>query len=316
MILINQGILTFFVLAVIFVNGATDAPNSIAGAVGGGVLKYRNACILCALFNFLGLAVSSAYFPSVSESIASISTDNTAAIPLVTVVIFASIAWFFGIPTSESHALVAALGGVYLYTVGKLEGEFIDICIKSAASCAVGFGVGALFMIVLSPLFRCGSIFSLRQNRKILQGVCAAGASACHGMQDGQKFTAMLLPTAAVGSLPLSAVLICSAVMGVGCLVGGRRITKKLGEELTNSAGADSAASDAGALVCTLVSTFLGIPVSTTYMKTCSMMGAAVAGRTHVNRRVVLELILTWVATYPVCMLLSYMLCLMQDILL
>ena len=304
----------FLVLAVIFVNGATDAPNSIAGAVGSGVLKYRSACILCAVFNFLGLVIASTYFPSVTKSIESISIDRMTAIPLITVIIFSSVAWFFGIPTSESHALVASLGGVSLYTAGKLGTRFIGICVKSAASCAGGFGIGALFVVILSPLFHRGRLMTRGNNRKKLQGFCAAFSAACHGMQDGQKFTAMLIPATAVGVLPASAVMICSAVMGMGCLAGGRRITKKLGEDMIVSSGADSAASDAGALVCTLVSTFLGIPVSTTYMKTCSMLGAAAAIKAPVNRRVVLELVGTWVATYPVCMMMSYLLCLLREL--
>lgn len=305
---------TFFVLAVIFVNGATDAPNSIASAVGGGVLKYRSACVLCALFNFFGLALSSTFFPKVSESIASINGEGSAIIPLATVVIFASVAWFFGIPTSESHALVAALGGVSLYNTGKLTGSFIDVCIKSVLSCLAGVFVGAVFVFLLSPLFMNGKIFCGNRKRRRFQELCAAGSSACHGMQDGQKFTAMLLPAASSGGLPFSAVMICSAVMGVGCLVGGRRITRKLGEEMTSSAGISGAASDAGALVCTVVSTILGIPVSTTYMKTCSMIGASAVSKTSVKGKVVLELVFTWAATYPVCMAISYILCCISGI--
>ena len=307
--LIERTIITLFVLAVIFVNGATDAPNSIASAVGGGVLQYKSACVLCAVFNFLGLAVSGAFFPYVSESITSITVGKAAVIPLATVVIFSSVAWCFGIPTSESHALVAALGGVSLYTTGRLTGSFVDICIKSAASCVIGFIFGAIFAFLLSPFFKDGRLLSQKRGRRRLQAICAAGSSACHGMQDGQKFTAMLLPCAVVGKLPLSAVLIFSLVMGAGCLTGGGRITKKLGEEMTSSVGSSGVASDIGALVCTFASTLLGIPVSTTYMKTCSMLGASAAVRAPVNKKVALELLVTWAVTYPVCMAISYALC-------
>lgn len=311
---IYSGITVFLVLAVIFVNGATDAPNSIAGAVGSGALKYRSACLLCALFELLGLAVAGTLFPAVSESILDISTGGVTAVPLLTVVLFALAAWRFGIPTSESHALVAALGGVSLYCNGRLTGSFIDVCIKSAVSCIAGLGAGALFVLLFSLIRKNVKLSFGKRDRSLYQGALAALSSACHGMQDGQKFTAMLIPAAASGTLPIGAVVICSAVMGAGCLAGGRRIAKKLGEEMTSPSGLDSAAADTGALTCTLASTVLGIPVSTTYMKTCSMLGAALPLKRKINGRVVLELILTWAATYPVCMLLSYCLCAVTEL--
>lgn len=296
------------IYAVIFVNGATDAPNSISGAVASGALSYRSACVLCAVFNFAGLCVSYMFFPAVADTMASLKGSDS-IIPMVTVVIFAVAAWVLGIPTSESHALVAAVGGVSLYALGRPDARFIDICIKSAVSCAAGFASGGIVTAFAA------SALHLRQrlSRKV-QILCAALSSACHGMQDGQKFVLLLAPVSASGRLSLGSVLLCSAVMGLGCLSGGRKMTDTVGAELVPACSrALSTCADMGAVMCTLASSFFGIPVSTTYMKTCTLMGAASVGRARVSGKVARRLFAVWILTYPVCMAIAYALCRVLD---
>ena len=289
--------MTALFCAVIFVNGATDAPNSISGSVATGAQRYKSAVALCALFNFLGLVLSCVFFPSVAESVVSLDSGG-GAVPLVTVVIFASLAWVLGVPTSESYALVAAMGGVSLYTQGVTDAAFEDICIKSILSCALAFGAGAV--ITLSMHLR-------GKTMHFLQRTCAAMSSACHGMQDGQKFTAALLCAAGKRELSASCVLLCGAVMAFGCLFGGKRITEAVGRELVmGECFRHNAMSDLAAVICTLGATVCGIPVSTTYMKSCALLGSAAATGTPVNKSTVGRFILTWALTYPVCMALGY----------
>jgi PiT family inorganic phosphate transporter len=297
-------LISLAVCAVIFVNGATDAVNSISGAVASGAFSYRRACVICALCNFLGLVLSCTFCPAVANSIASLKGSDS-IVPLLTVVIFSASAWALGIPTSESHALIAAMGGVALYRFGVTGGSFIDICIKSFCSCILGFVAGW----VAFALWRRRT--TSRRQMHTIQRLCAVLSSACHGMQDGQKFTVLLASSAAVLKLNVGSILICGAVMALGCLSGGRRITETVGEELVLAeTDTCNAASDLSAALCTAAVSLFGIPVSTTYMKTCSMLGCAAAGRLRVSKRVTARFFLVWTLTYPICMAIAYLLCL------
>ncbi len=298
------------VTLLIFVNGATDAPNSVAGAVSSGALKFKSACALCAVFNFIGIVLSGAFFPFVTETMSAITHHGGAgsAAAIISVVIFSSAAWIFGIPTSESHGLIAALGGVALYYTGSAGGEFFDITLKSVLSCVAGFLAGAVMLFVLKfALPNCRHIG--RKWGRTISVFSASSMSFCHGMQDGQKFIA-LLPSGDGDRATAGICVICATVMAAGCFCCGKRIINKLGCSLAGEFDElGSAASDVSSLICTAVSSLLGIPVSTTYMKTCSMLGAAVAEGRRVDSRTLSELVLTWILTYPVCMLLSYLAC-------
>ncbi|MBQ6788888.1 MAG: inorganic phosphate transporter [Clostridia bacterium] len=300
----------FMTAAVIFVNGATDAPTSMAPAVASGKLSFPTACLLCALFNFLGMLFSGMYFPAVAESMAELS-DLTAVgtvCALLSVVIFSSAAWACGIPTSESHGLIAAVGGVSLYFAGSVGSAYIDICIKSVLSCATGFFAGAGAYVLLS-CFPC-VIYSGEKRGSIISAFFCSASSFWHGAQDGQKFMFLLCSLTGTAALSTSAYVICSLIMGIGCLAGGRKIINKTGLSLTGGlGGVSAAASETASLACTAVSSVLGIPVSTTYMKTSSMLGASAAGGGAVNKRCAAELLFTWLLTYPCCMGVSYCLC-------
>ena len=310
-------VLTAAVLGAIFVNGATDAPGTVAGAVAGGTLTRRRAAVICALFNFAGMALSSILYPKIGRSIAEIAAGDAApAASLASVIIFAAVAWRFGIPTSESHALIAALGGAALYYNGTPGRAFFGITLKGTASCAAGYAAGFAVCRVLRHISGGrGSVYCRTHSRRsgthrshIIAAVCAAGASACHGAQDGQKLTSLLIPKS--GVIPPSAVFIPSAVMAAGCLAGGGRIIERVGRGISGSPDTiESTSSDVSSFICTLIASAAGIPISTTYMKTFSMLGAAGADGRRPDRGKLLPIIIAWAATYPVCMLLSYALC-------
>lgn len=301
-------------VAVIFVNGATDAPISMAPAVAGGKLSYFTACVLCALFNFLGMLLSGMYFPTVAESMSEISrlsyTGTVCA--LLAVILFSAGAWIFGIPTSESHGLIASVGGVTLFYWGRVGSAYIDICIKSTVSCAAGFFTGAVAYFIITHC-TAERDHSGRRGSTISAFFCSA-SSFWHGAQDGQKFIFLLCSLSGLASLPTSAYLVCSLIMGIGCLSGGRKIINKTGVALTGGFnGTIAAASETASLVCTVISSLLGIPISTTYMKTSSMLGASVAGGGVIDKRCAAEFLLTWFLTYPCCMGISYVLCFIAE---
>ena len=300
-------------VALIFVNGATDAPTSMAPAVTGKSLSYRRACVICAVFNLLGMLVSGMYFPAVANSMAELSRLDSPGVScaLLSVILFSSAAWLFGIPTSESHGLIAALGGASLYYAGQVESAYIDICIKSVISCAVGLASGMIGYILLARIFPKGRAGGGKS--RVSAAFCAA-SSFWHGAQDGQKFIFLLCSLTGKAFLGTWAYIICSVILGLGCISGGRRIINKTGESLTGGLDETAAvASEASAVVCTAAASLLGIPISTTYMKTSTMIGASVGGGGRVNVGCAAELVLTWLLTYPCCMGLSYGVCLIAE---
>lgn len=302
-------LLTIAVFITIFVNGSTDAPGCVAGAVAGNFITRRRAVLICALFNFFGMTLGAILFPSVGENINLLSSGTASSlIALITVTLFASGASAFGIPTSESHALIAALGGASLFSVGRVNASFIEITIQSALSCALGFFAGALLCRFMRLSEHIENLFKRKHLAGKVASLCAALSSACHGAQDGQKFIA-LLPFSAAGSDKRS-ICASAAVMAGGCLFSGKRIMDRLGSGIVRTPDdVECAAADISAFICTVTSSIFGIPVSTTYMKTFAVLGAAAADGIPSKRDGLLPVILSWILTYPVCMALSYLVC-------
>ena len=137
-----------------------------------------------------------------------------------------------------------------------------------------------------------------------------------HGAQDGQKFMAIFLLGAAMATgqgdassfvVPIWLMVLCSAVMGLGTSIGGYRIIKSVGMDMVKLKPYQGFAADFSATICLLLSSFTGIPVSTTHTKTTSIMGVGASRRmSNVNWGVVKELVLTWVFTFPGCGLLGF----------
>ena len=300
-------------LSVILVNGWTDAPNAIATAVSTGVLPFRPAALLAAVCNLFGVVCITALNASVAETIydiADFGADTSAALTalcaaLVAIVAWATLAWRFGIPTSESHALVAGVTGAALALQGGLSnvhgGPWLKILLGLALSVVLGWSLG-----------RCASKALPKQKNDCFYRagqVVGAGAMAfLHGAQDGQKFMGVFLLGAALAQgrrdtetflIPLWLMVLCALFMGLGTLMGGRRIIDRVGRDmvpLTPRLGFAADLAGAGSL---LLCTLLGLPVSTTHTKTAAILG--VGDRVRVNWGVVRSIVLTWVFTFPGC---------------
>ena len=316
------GLTCLLVLAVVLVNGWTDAPNAIATVVSTGVLSFRRAVALAAACNLLGVLVMTAINATVAEtvySIADFGPDRAAALSalcaaLCAIVLWAVLAWRFGVPTSESHALVAGLTGAALALPGGLDniraGAWGRVLLGLVLSVALGWWVGGLCRRLLErlhpslPLCRRGQL-------------AGAGAMAfLHGAQDGQKFIGVLfLGMAFCGGqesvtgmvIPAWLMLMCSTVMGLGTSVGGEKIIKSVGMDMVRLEKYQGFAADLAAAACLLLSSLFGIPVSTTHTKTSAIMGVGAVKRlSAINFGVVKDMMLTWVFTFPGCGLISF----------
>ncbi|MGN0984960.1 MAG: anion permease, partial [Candidatus Enterenecus sp.] len=296
------------VLAVIFINGWTDAPNAIATAVGSGALSFRRAVWLAAGCNFAGAALSCLLFPAVAATIGDLVyfSDQQAALTalcaaMLSIVLWAVAAWRFGLPTSESHALLAGLSGAALALGGQTA------ALNGGAWLRVGLGL--LLSLIAGALAARGFRAWLAEksfNAVSWQRVAAGVMALLHGVQDGQKFLALLLMADGLGgveaspSLPL--LLLTAGVMALGTALGGKPIVEKVGSELAGLSPADGLAADLGAGAVLLVCSALGLPVSTTHAKVAAICGA---GR-HPDLRVAGEIGGAWALTFPCCAALAF----------
>ena len=314
---------TVLTLAVVLVNGWTDAPNAIATCVSTRSMGAKPAIMMAAFFNFLGVLVMTAVNATVAQTIYKMvdfggdSHDALVALcaALFAIVIWATAAWWFGIPTSESHALIAGLSGAAIALQGGLGGinpaEWIKVVYGLVLSTGLGFGMGWSIVkaigFVCRKADRCKS-FDAFKNAQIGG---AAGMAFMHGAQDGQKFMGvfMLGMFLAEGQanttefvIPIWLMILCSAVMAIGTSIGGYRIIKSVGMDMVRLEKYQGFSADLAAVICLFLSSTFGIPVSTTHTKTTAIMGVGAAKRlSSVNWGVVKDMVLTWILTFPGC---------------
>ena len=321
-------IVVVLVLAVIMVNGWTDAPNAIATCISTRSISPRNAIIMAAVFNFLGVFVMTLINATVAQTIYNMvdfGTDaNDAVIALsaamFAIVTWASAAWYFGIPTSESHGLIAGLSGAAIALQGGLSGingsEWIKVIYGLVLSTLLGFMSGWLYVKIIEVI--CGRMDRGKTEGFFKYAQIAGGAAMAfmHGAQDGQKFMGVFMlgiflaagqSNVTVFVIPIWLMILCSAVMALGTSIGGYRIIKAVGMDMVKLTKYQGFAADMAAASCLLLSSLTGIPVSTTHTKTTAIMGVGAAKRiSNVNWGVVKEMVMAWVLTFPGCGLIGY----------
>lgn len=316
-------------LGVILVNGWTDAPNAIATCVTTRCLRPRAAILMAAVFNFLGVFFMTMINATVAETITKMvdfGNDPDEAIialsaALFAIVLWATLAWVFGIPTSESHALIAGLTGSAIALHGSFDGvnggEWVKVLYGIVISVVLGFGLGWLVCKLVTKLFYKANRQKTEEFFKGAQIVGAASMAFMHGAQDGQKFMGVILLCVYMSrgqalppdiTIPIWLMVVCSVVMALGTAMGGKKIIKSVGMDMVKLEKYQGFSADiAGALSLLFCSVF-SLPVSTTHAKTTSIMGVgAVKRASAINFGVVKEMALTWVLTFPGCGLVGFL---------
>ena len=315
-------------LGVIFVNGWTDAPNAIATCVTTRCMRVRPAIIMSAVFNFLGVLIMTHINASVASTISNMvdfGTDTHAAIvalcaALFSIVVYSVTAAKFGIPTSESHSLIAGLTGAAI-ALGGAGGVNMDEWAKVLYGLVLSLIGGFLFGFIVckAVTILCAGLDRRRANVffKYAQIFGAAAMSFMHGAQDGQKFIGVLFlgmafangqPSVEGVIIPVWLMLLCSTMMGVGTSVGGEGIIKSVGMDMVKLEEYQGFSADLASSLSLLVMTLTGIPVSTTHVKTSAIMGVGAVKRlSAINFAVVKDMMLTWVFTFPGCGLISFL---------
>lgn len=321
-------IITILTLGVILVNGWTDAPNAIATCVSTRSMGPQAAILMAAVFNFLGVFLMTLVNATVAQTIYKMvdfggNSENALialCAALFAIVLWATSAWWFGIPTSESHALIAGISGAAIALQGGLDGingaEWIKVIYGLILSTVMGFGMGYLVVKSIESLFKGldrQKSFYVFKNAQI---GAAAGMAFMHGAQDGQKFMGVFMlgmflakgqSNATEFQIPIWLMIICSAIMALGTSIGGYRIIKSVGMDMVKLEKYQGFSADLAAALCLFSASIFGLPVSTTHTKTTAIMGVGAARRiSAVNWGIVREMVAAWVLTFPGCGIIGY----------
>jgi PiT family inorganic phosphate transporter len=289
------------------------------------VLRPKVAVVLGALFNLLGVFFMGTAVASTTASIVNIGTGQEALITLgaaqLAIVIWAVSAWRYGIPTSESHALIAGLmgAGISLNGLGAFNWQsFQKVLIGLAISSIVGFALGYLATKLTEFICRNMNRRKTENFFSVGQVLSASLMAFSHGAQDGQKFMGVFFLALTIGgvyttnadgsmTIPFWIMLMCSIIMAVGTSVGGYKIIKSLGIDMVKLEKYQGFSAEIVASGSMIAATLFGIPLSTTNTKATAMMGAG-ASRSlgNVNWTVAKDMIIAWVLTFPACLILGY----------
>ncbi|RDU22539.1 inorganic phosphate transporter [Anaerosacchariphilus polymeriproducens] len=316
-------------MAVILVNGWTDAPNAIATCVSTRAIAPKPAIIMAAVFNFAGVFFMTIVNATVAQTIykmVNFEGDSRNALvalcaAMVAIVLWATAAWIFGIPTSESHALIAGISGAAIALQNSISGinasEWVKVLIGLALSTFLGFSMGWVAVKLTELLCKKMDRQKTGPFFKNAQIGGAAAMAFMHGAQDGQKFMGVFMlgiflsqgnSTIQEFSIPVWLMFLCSLVMALGTSIGGYRIIKAVGMDMVKLETYQGFSADLAGAGCILISSLTGIPVSTTHTKTTAIMGVGSAKRlSNVNWGVVKEMVLTWILTFPGCGLIGFL---------
>jgi PiT family inorganic phosphate transporter len=306
------------ILAAEFVNGWTDAPNAIATVVSTRVMRPHHAVLMAAVLNAAGAFAGTAVAATIGQGI--LRTEaidvHTVGAAMMGIVLWSTAAWYYGLPTSESHGLIAGLAGAGLATAGPsvlLWEGWRKVLIGLVFSTFLGFGAGIGLMIAILWIFRRSHPGTVRRLFGRLQIFSAALMAFSHGSNDGQKFIGVFTLALMLGGIlpafdvPWWVILLCAATMGVGTATGGWRIIKTMGLRLTKLEPVHGFAAETAAGLTIQGAALLGIPLSTTHTISTAIMGVGSSRRLSAVRwGVAGTIVLAWVLTFPICGLIAY----------
>ena len=318
-------LITILILLVILVNGWTDAPNAIAACISTRALSPSSALLLAAICNFSGAVIMFFLSPKVAATLYNIvdmgddphSSLIALAAGILSVILWATAAFFLGLPTSESHAMISGISGAAIAKCGS----FSALNLREWSYVLGGLFATTIPPFILSFVFYKFIRFLLkRANRRgamlyfsRAQRLSAATSAFLHGAQDSQKFIGIYLLALSLFGISVTdtkisvlLIFICAAVMTIGTMLGGSKIIKKVGLEMTDLDAASGSAADAASSTLLLICSLIGIPASTTHSKTCAMVGTGLCKKGGIDKRIVRQLLGAWGLTFPVCGALGY----------
>ncbi len=311
---------TVFILFVIliaysfdFINGFHDAANSIATIVTTGVLTPKQAVLWAAFFNFIAfLFFNLMVAKTIGSGLIDTHLVNAQFIcaALTGAILWNLLTWYYGIPSSSSHALIGGLAGAALVKGGLTAlqwGGFVKVVVGIVLSPIMGMLLSIPLMTAFNVLLKYKTEEQLNTVFKGFQLISSALLSITHGGNDAQKTMGIIAILLFSSSwlkgdfyVPFWVVISCQAVISLGTLAGGWRIVHTMGTKITQLNTMKGCAAEAGAAITIFVATELGVPVSTTHTVTGSITGIGlVSGLTQAHKHTLKKIIISWILTLP-----------------
>ena len=313
-------LLVFLALAFDFLNGFHDSANSIATVVSTGVLKPNQAVVFAAFFNLIAIFVFKlSVAATIGKGIVTLSVVDTNVVlgALTGACLWNLITWYYGIPSSSSHALIGGIVGAVMMKVG-VSGLNSSGIMKTVAfifvSPLVGFILGSLIVVLCSWIFRGSTPSKVDRWFRSLQLVSAGAYSLGHGGNDAQKTSGiiwMLLLATGYASTqdtmpPMWVVVACYVAISMGTLFGGWRIVRTMGQKITKLKPFGGFCAETGGALTLFMATFLGVPVSTTHTITGAIVGVGSVQRASAVRwGVAGTIVWAWIFTIPASALIA-----------
>jgi PiT family inorganic phosphate transporter len=302
-----------------FLNGLHDAANSIATIVSTRVLRPQYAVVWAAFFNFIAFTVFGLHVAhTIGTGIISMNivTPQLIFAALMGAIVWNLITWYFGLPSSSSHALIGGLVGAGVAAAGFPAIEWSGLSKTVFAivlSPASGFVLALLLILIVSWLVVKRTPFAVDTTFRRLQFISASLYSLGHGGNDAQKtmgiIAVLLFSQGLTGpefDVPFWVVLACQAAMGLGTLLGGWRIVHTMGSRITRLTPMQGFCAETGGAITLFGATFLGIPVSTTHTITGAIVGVGAARRVSAVRwGIAGNIVVAWVITMPAAALVA-----------
>jgi PiT family inorganic phosphate transporter len=320
-----------------FINGFHDAANAIATVVSTGVLPVRTAVIMAALFNFIGAITGTAVAKTIASGFAdpAIVTQTVVLAALLGAIAWNLITWWYGIPSSSSHALVGGLAGAVVAHAGvgafKWNALVEKILIPLVASPLLGFVMAFAVMIGLIWTVRRMRPQRVHRASRRLQLVSACMMALGHGSNDAQKSMGIItlalaafvaaghtgLPawvTADGAGIPMWVIVACALAISVGTAVGGKRIIKTMGTKIIRITPLQGFAAETAGAITIFGASHFGVPVSTTHCINACIMGVGASKRISAVRwGVAGNILVAWILTIPMGAAFAYVAMLVLD---
>ncbi|HWG99139.1 MAG TPA: inorganic phosphate transporter [Pilimelia sp.] len=308
-------VIAVIVVAMIFdyTNGFHDAANAIATSVSTRALTPRVALIVAALGNLVGAFFGAKVAKTVGSGIVSLPTGieslGIVFAGVVGAIVWNLITWYFGLPSSSSHALIGGLIGATLFAAGTVQwGSVLEkVVVPMVASPLVGFLLGAIVMLLVMWAFRRGNPGRLNRGFRVAQSISAAAMAVGHGMQDAAKTMGIVVLALYTGGfqddnthIPTWVFFSSAIVLALGTYAGGWRIIRTLGRRVIHLGPPEGFAAETVASSVLYTAAYLEMPISTTHTITSAIMGVGATKKLSAVRWGVAGNIVTaWVLTIP-----------------
>ncbi len=306
-------------LAFDFINGFHDTANAIATAVSTKALKPRHAIIMAAIMNFLGALMFTGVAKTITKDIVDPFTLNNGSVvilaALLAAIIWNLVTWYYGIPSSSSHALIGAVAGAAIASAGFSAlhySGFIKIIIALIVSPLLAFVVGYIMYSIFKVFFKNNNLTRTNRNFRFVQIFTAALQAFSHGTNDAQKAMGIITMALITAGLQTGddiqhwVQISCATAMGLGTAIGGWKIIKTVGGNIMKIRPANGVAADLSSALIIFGATHIHLPVSTTHVVSSSILGVGSSHRVKgVKWTTAQRMIITWVITLPISALIA-----------